>query len=98
MSLDDHLRDIARAPMLTCDEEIMLGNSVQEMIKTLEENGLDGQISQSNIATFVKKSPCSYSAGECLLGAFDSVARQCSSDTTAAGEFGICHRDEGICE
>ena len=55
MSLDDHLRDIARAPMLTCDEEIMLGNSVQEMIKTLEENGLDGQISQSNIATFVKE-------------------------------------------
>ena len=55
MSLDDHLRDIARAPMLTCDEEIMLGNSVQEMIKTLEENGLDGQISQSNIATFAKE-------------------------------------------
>ena len=55
MSLDDHLRDIARAPMLTCDEEIMLGNSVQEMIKTLEDNGLDGQILQSNIAAFVKK-------------------------------------------
>lgn len=55
MSLDDHLRDIARAPMLTCDEEIMLGNSVQEMIKTLEENGFDGQILQSNITVFIEK-------------------------------------------
>jgi RNA polymerase sigma factor (sigma-70 family) len=53
MSLDDYLRDIARVPMLTCDEEIMLGNSVQEMIRILKSNGLDEQILQSNIASFM---------------------------------------------
>lgn len=55
MSLDDHLRDIARAPTLTCDEEIILGNSVQEMMRTLESSGFEGQILQSNIAAFVKE-------------------------------------------
>ncbi len=54
MSLDDYLRDIARVPMLTCDEEIMLGNIVQEMIKTLRDKGLDEQILQSNIASFIQ--------------------------------------------
>ena len=51
MSLDDYLRDISRVPMLTCDEEIMLGNKVQEMIKILRENGLNEQILQDNIAS-----------------------------------------------
>lgn len=50
MSLDDYLRDIARVPMLTCDEEIMLGNKVQDMIKVLRDNGLDEQILRDNIA------------------------------------------------
>ena len=54
MSLDDYLRDIARVPMLTCDEEIMLGNSVQEMIKALRDNGLDEQVLQSNIDSFME--------------------------------------------
>lgn len=54
MSLDDYLRDIARVPMLTCDEEIMLGNAVQKMIKTLRDKGLDEQILQSNIASFIE--------------------------------------------
>ena len=49
MSLDDYLRDIARVPMLTCDEEIMLGNKVQDMIKVLKDNGLDEQILRNNI-------------------------------------------------
>jgi RNA polymerase sigma factor (sigma-70 family) len=49
MSLDDYLRDIARVPMLTCDEEIMLGNKVQDMIKVLRDNGLDEQILRDNI-------------------------------------------------
>lgn len=55
MSLDDYLRDIARVPMLTCDEEIMLGNSVQEMIKALRSNGLDEQVLQSNINSFMEE-------------------------------------------
>jgi RNA polymerase primary sigma factor len=36
--------------MLTCDEEIMLGNKVQDMIKVLRDNGLDEQILRDNIA------------------------------------------------
>jgi len=54
MSLDDYLRDIARVPMLTCDEEIMLGNKVQDMIKVLRDNGLDEQILRDNIAGSIK--------------------------------------------
>lgn len=54
MSLDDYLRDITRVPMLTCDEEIMLGNKVQEMIKVLRDNGLDEQILRDNITSSVK--------------------------------------------
>jgi RNA polymerase primary sigma factor len=50
MSLDDYLRDITRVPMLTCDEEIMLGNKVQNMIKVLRDNGLGEQILRNNIA------------------------------------------------
>ncbi len=49
MSLDDYLRDIARVPMLTCDEEIILGNKVREMIKALRDNGLNEQILRGNI-------------------------------------------------
>jgi RNA polymerase primary sigma factor len=54
MSLDDYLRDIARVPMLTCDEEIMLGNKVQDMIKVLKDNGLDEQILRDNVASSFK--------------------------------------------
>lgn len=54
MSLDDYLRDITRVPMLTCDEEIMLGNRVQEMIKVLRDNGLDEQILRDSVASSLK--------------------------------------------
>ena len=54
MSLDDYLRDITRVPMLTCDEEIMLGNKVQEMIKVLRDNGLDEQILRDNVTSSLK--------------------------------------------
>ena len=49
MSLDDYLKDIARVPMLTCDEEIILGNRVREMIRVLRSNGLDERILRNNI-------------------------------------------------
>jgi RNA polymerase sigma factor (sigma-70 family) len=54
MSLDDYLRDITRVPMLTCDEEIMLGNKVQNMIKVLRDNGLGEQILRNNIAASIE--------------------------------------------
>jgi RNA polymerase sigma factor (sigma-70 family) len=57
MSLDDYLRDIARVPMLTCDEEIMLGNRVQSMIKALRDNGLDEQILRNTIANSIESLP-----------------------------------------
>lgn len=37
MSSDEYLDSIARAPLLTADEEIILGTSVQKMMKLLEE-------------------------------------------------------------
>lgn len=50
MSLEHQLADIARVPMLTCDEEIMLGNRVQEMLKVLRERGIDEQVSRENFS------------------------------------------------
>lgn len=57
MSLDDYLRDIARVPMLTCDEEIILGNRVQDMIKVLRDNGLDEQVLRNTIASSIESLP-----------------------------------------
>jgi len=54
MSLDDYLKDIARVPLLTGDEEIVLGNRVQDMIKILRENGLSESISLNNFVSFTK--------------------------------------------
>lgn len=54
MSLDNYLKDIGRVPLLTEDEEIVLGNRVQNMIKILRENNLSEDISQNNFASFVK--------------------------------------------
>lgn len=50
MSLEEYIVDIVRVPMLTCDEEIILGSQVQEMIKTLKNNGIDDQVSQKSLA------------------------------------------------
>lgn len=49
MSCDDYLRDIGRIPLLTSDEEIILGNKVQAMAKLLEEKNIGQQVSASNI-------------------------------------------------
>lgn len=50
MSLEHQLADIARVPMLTCDEEIILGNRVQNMLKVLRDRGIDEQISKENFS------------------------------------------------
>lgn len=49
MSLEEYVKDISRAPLLTCDEEIILGNQVQEMMRIFADNGIDSQISQASI-------------------------------------------------
>lgn len=54
MSLDDYIADIVRVPMLTCDEEIILGTCIQEMMKVLRDNGLEEQISQDNLKESIK--------------------------------------------
>lgn len=55
MSLDEYLADIARVPMLTCDEEIILGTRIQEMMQILKSNGLEEQVSQKKIEESIQK-------------------------------------------
>lgn len=55
MSLEEYLADIIRVPMLTCDEEIILGTHIQEMMQVLRANGLEEQISQDNLKESTKK-------------------------------------------
>lgn len=50
MSLEHQLADIARVPMLTCDEEIILGNRVQDMLKLLRERGISEHVSRENFS------------------------------------------------
>lgn len=47
MSCEDYLKDISRTPLLTAEEEIVLGNSVQAMIKILERKKINFQLSAS---------------------------------------------------
>lgn len=54
MSLEEYSADIVRVPLLTCDEEIILGGYIQKMIKILRDNGLDEQISQKNLLDSTK--------------------------------------------
>jgi RNA polymerase sigma factor (sigma-70 family) len=49
MSFEEYLADIVRVPMLTCDEEIILGSHVQQMMKVLRDNGISEQISEENL-------------------------------------------------
>lgn len=49
MTCEDYLRDIGRVPLLTSEEEIVLGNSVQTMIRLLEGKGVTHQLSASNL-------------------------------------------------
>lgn len=53
MSFDDYLKDIGKVPLLTTEEEIVLGNSVQAMIRLLESKGLSQQISATNIDSII---------------------------------------------
>ncbi len=53
MSLDEQLNDIARTPMLTCDEEIILGAQIQNMMKILESNGTSEQVSCASLSELV---------------------------------------------
>jgi len=55
MSLEDYMTDISRVPMLTCDEEIMLGSQVQEMMQVLRENSIEESISRKNLGESVEK-------------------------------------------
>ena len=49
MSCDDYLRDIGKIPLLTTDEEIILGNKVQAMVQLLEQKGISQQVSAGNM-------------------------------------------------
>lgn len=49
MSCDDYLRDIGKIPLLTSDEEIILGNKVQAMVQLLEQKGISQQVSTGNM-------------------------------------------------
>lgn len=49
MSCDDYLRDIGKIPLLTSDEEIILGNKVQAMVQLLEQKGIGQQVSAGNM-------------------------------------------------
>lgn len=49
MTCEDYLKDIGRVPLLTSEEEIVLGNRVQAMIRMLESHGIGYQLSASNI-------------------------------------------------
>ena len=55
MSLDDYIADIIRVPMLTCEEEIILGTQVQKMMQVLRENQISEQISQQILLDSVDK-------------------------------------------
>lgn len=55
MSLEEYITDISRVPMLTCDEEIILGSQVQEMMQVLRENGIEDQISQESLLGSIKE-------------------------------------------
>lgn len=48
MSLEEYTADILRVPMLTCDEEIILGNQVQKMISILKKNNIEESITKKN--------------------------------------------------
>ena len=54
MSFEEYLADIVRVPMLTCDEEIILGGHVQQMMKVLRDNGISEQISEENLYNSTK--------------------------------------------
>lgn len=54
MTLEDHLADISRTPMLTCDEEIILGNQIQRMMQVLRDNKIEENISQTNLASSIQ--------------------------------------------
>lgn len=49
MSCEDYLKDISRAPLLTGDEEITLGNTVQAMMRVLENKRIEFQLSAGNL-------------------------------------------------
>ena len=49
MSCEDYLKDISRVPLLTNEEEIVLGNSVKAMMQLLESHGVTHQLSASNL-------------------------------------------------
>ena len=53
VSLEEYITDISRVPMLTCDEEIILGSQVQEMMQILRDNGIEDQISQECLSESV---------------------------------------------
>jgi len=55
VSLEEYITDISRVPMLTCDEEIILGSQVQEMMQVLRENGIEDQISQESLLGSIKE-------------------------------------------
>lgn len=49
MTCEDYLKDISRVPLLTSEEEIVLGNSVQQMIRLLNAKGIEHQLLASNL-------------------------------------------------
>lgn len=57
MSIEEHMDGLGKIPMLTADEEIILGCRVQEMMKILQKHEVDAAISQTvlNQADFTEE-------------------------------------------
>lgn len=54
MSFDNYMRDISRIPLLTCNEEIVLGTQVQAMMQVFRDNGIEDQVSSTSLANLLK--------------------------------------------
>lgn len=53
MTSDQYLRDIGKVPLLTPEEEIVLGNKVQAMVRLLESKGMTRKLSSREIEELV---------------------------------------------
>lgn len=50
MTIDQYMKGMQRIPLLTPDEEIILGGQVQKMMQLLSENGMAEDVSATNVS------------------------------------------------